>query len=105
MLTALLFSADLTSSEMRSFMSLPGREDQKTASLEIPVPAKKSTSISAIPLSVDRWLMKIVFFSFFPCVALVGLCVLYSANRSLYVLAELFRMTKYGSLSAHLTSI
>ncbi len=64
MLTALLFSADLTSSEMRSFMSLPGREEQKTASLEIPVPAKKSTSISAIPLSVDRWLMKIVFFSF-----------------------------------------
>lgn len=39
MLTALLFSAVLTSSEMRSFMSLPGREEQKTVSLEISVPA------------------------------------------------------------------
>ena len=43
--------------------------------------------------------MKIVFLTFFPCVALMGLCALYSANRSLYVRAELFRMTKYGSLA------
>ena len=46
-----------TSDEIFSFTSFPGKEEQKTASLGIPTPIKKSNSISVMLLSIERWLM------------------------------------------------
>ena len=60
MLTTLFLRAAFTSSEIFSLMSLPGKEEQNMSFLGIPVPEKKSTNISAIALSVDLWLMKMI---------------------------------------------
>ena len=100
MLRILSFNAALTSADIFSFMSFPGNDEQKNDVLGMPVPVRKSTSISAIALSVDRWLIKTTIF----CAA----TIFFSSNAiscSRYVRAELLRLTIYGILSAHFAEI